>query len=195
MRHRQGLQWVIPTAGLLVLGLPPFAAPSLAEERRETLRAGIGDLSGAKSVEVRDSAGTAVLRGQFVVGSRRSDDNERIAALKAPGANGTAVESNAPAQDKNANGGRKNGDKRDDGDKGRDGKGKGDSGVARGKVEIETTTRFFGLGNSIQKVELSARGLTAGVKYNLLIDGKQIASFDATPRGRAEIVWEGPVPR
>lgn len=192
MRHRPGLQWVIPTAGLLLTSLSPFAATSFAEERR-TLRAEIGDLSGAKTVEVRDAAGQAILRGQFVVGSRRDDDNERIAALKATGTNGAAIDAKAPALEKNGTGGRKNGDKRDDGDGRKNGK--GEKAVARGKVEIESTTRFFGWGNTIQKVELSVRGLTAGATYNLLIDGKQIAPFDATQRGRAEIVWEGTLPR
>ena len=183
MRHRPGLQWVIPTAGLLLTSLSPFAATSFADERRQTLRADIGDLSGAKTVEVRDAAGQAILRGQFVVGSRRDDDNERIAALKATGTNGAAIDANAPALEKNGKGGRKNRN------------GKGEKAVARGKVEIESTTRFFGWGNKVQKVELSVRGLTAGATYNLLIDGKQIAPFGATQRGRAEIVWEGTLPR
>jgi hypothetical protein len=197
MRHRRGLQWVIPAAGLLVLtGVSPFVATCLAEERRLTLRTDIGDLSGSKNVEVRDAAGQAILRGQFVIGSRRDDDNERIAALKSTSTNGATVESNAAAQDKTGGKGKgRDGDSGGDGDRRKDRNGKGEKGIARGKVEIETTTRFFGMGNTIQKLELSARGLTAGATYHLLIDGRQIAAFDAIPRGRADIVWEGPVPR
>ncbi|RPH58235.1 MAG: hypothetical protein EHM89_12725 [Acidobacteria bacterium] len=199
MRLRPWLRWVIPAIGLLLFsGLSPFLVTCVAEER-QALRGDIGDLSGAKSVEVRDAAGMAVLRGQFVIGSRRDDDNERIAALKATGTNGAAVETNPTAQGKNGTGGRKNGEGRRDGDK-RD-KGderrnrKGEKAVARGKVEIETMTRFFGMGATRQKLELSVRGLTAGATYNLLIDGKPIASFAATQRGRADVVWEGPVSR
>lgn len=199
MRHRSGLHCVIPTAGLLVLA-SPFVTTCLADEHR-ALRGDIGDLSGAKSVEVRDTSGQAVLRGQFVVGSRRDDDNERIAALKATGRNGAAADANPPALEKNGTSGRRNGDGRkdgdgrDEGDERRNQNAKGENAVARGKVEIETTTRFFGMGNTIQKLELSVRGLTAGATYNLLIDGKQVSSFDATQRGRAEIVWEGTLPR
>lgn len=199
MRQLPLIQRIIPTAGLLVLtGFSPLVLPSFAAERRETLRGDVGDLSGAKNVEVRDAAGQAVLKGQFVVGSRRDDDTERIAALKATGTNGVAIEAKAP-QEKNGsrrNGdGRGEGDERDDGDRRRNRNGNGENAVARGTIEIETRARFFGIGNTMQTVDLSVRGLAAGARYNLLIDGRPIASFDATPRGRAEIVWEGPLSR
>jgi hypothetical protein len=194
MRHRSGFRWVIPATGLLLLsGLSPFLVTCVADEQRQAPRGDIGDLSGAKSVEVRDAAGMAVLRGQFVIGSRRDDDNERIAALKATGTNGAAVETNPTVQGNNGTGGRRDGDRRDKGDERRNRK--GEKTVARGKVEIETMTRFFGMGATIQKLELSVRGLTAGATYNLLIDGKPIASFAATQRGRADVVWEGPLSR
>jgi hypothetical protein len=199
MRLLPWLRWVIPATGLLLFsGLSPFLVTCVAEEG-QVLRGDIGDLSSAKSVEVRDAAGMAVLRGQFVIGSRRDDDNERIAALKATGTNSAAGETNPTAQEKNGTGGRKNGegprdgDRRDKGDERRNRK--GENTVARGKVEIETLTRFFGLGATRQKLELSVRGLTAGATYNLLIDGKPIASFAATQRGRADVVWEGPLSR
>ena len=118
-----------------------------------------------------------------------------------PALRSAAAEASPPALEKNGTIGRRNGnggrdgDGRDEGDERRNQNAKGENAVARGTVEIETTTRFFGMGNTIQKLELSVRGLTAGATYNLLIDSKQIAVFHATQRGRAEIVWEGTLPR
>jgi hypothetical protein len=189
MRSRSRLRQIIPATGVVILaGFSPFVAECLGQERRQALSTEIGDLSASKNVEVRDAAGQAVLKGQFVVGSRRDDDNERIAALKATTTNTTAVETNPPP----ATGG-KDGRKgeREGGKKARE---KGGNAVPRGQAEIETRTTFFGLGSTTQKLELSVRGLVAGT-YTLVIDGKQIGSFDATQRGRAKIAWEGPVAR
>jgi hypothetical protein len=189
MRSQFRLRQIIPATGLFILaGFSPFVAEGLGQERRQTLSAEVGDLSGSRNVEVRDAAGQAVLRGQFVVGSRRDDDNERIAALKATAANGTAAQTDTPPPPSD----RKGKGERDGGKKGRD---KGGSAVPRGQAEIETRTTYFGLGSTTQKLELSVRGLTASATYTLVIDGKQIGSFGTTQRGRAEFSWEGPVPR
>ncbi|HEY7442974.1 MAG TPA: hypothetical protein VH701_11185 [Vicinamibacterales bacterium] len=191
MRSRFGLRQIIPATGLFILaGFSPFVAECLGQERRATLSSEVGDLSGSKNVEVRDAAGQAVLRGQFVVGSRRDDDNERIAALRATATNGTTAQTDTPPP--SDTGRRKGNGEREGGKKGRD---KGGSTVPRGQAEIETRTTYFGLGNPTQKLELSVRGLAAGATYTLIIDGKQIGSFGTTQRGRAEFSWEGPVPR
>jgi hypothetical protein len=55
------------------------------------LPAGIGDLSNASTIEVKDSAGTVVLRGNFVEVPEDDDDVERKAELiGAAGATGEA---------------------------------------------------------------------------------------------------------
>jgi hypothetical protein len=186
MRSRVGLRQIITAASLLVLpGFSPFVAECLGQERRATLSSEVGDLSGSKNVEVRDAAGQAVLRGQFVVGSRRDDDNERIAALRSTATNGAAAQTDTPPPTDGRKG-------KGGGKKGRD---KGSSTVPRGQAEIETRTTYFGLGSTTQKLELSVRGLAAGATYTLIIDGKQIGAFGTTQRGRAEFSWEGPVPR
>jgi hypothetical protein len=153
------------------------------------LRENIGDLSGAKSVEVQDAAGQPVLRGQFVVGSRRDDDHERIAALRPTGTPAAGEKpaspqgANVTAERNRNNGGRKNKPRR------------GESGSPRGTVEIEMKRAFFGFGSPTQTLELSVRGLSADATYTLLVDEKKIATFTTTARGRAKLAWEGPVPR
>jgi hypothetical protein len=176
---------------LFLVGFPLFVAESLADDRTQRLRENIGDLSGAKSVEVRDAAGQAVLRGQFVVGSRRDDDNERIAALRPSGTPAVGEKPASPQETNitaernrnNGGGGRKNRNRR------------GENRSPRGTVEIETRKAFFGFGSPTQKLELSVRGLSADATYTLLVDEKKIATFNTTARGRAELAWEGPVPR
>ena len=173
MRYRLRRRWLIATYFVFLTGFSPFVVACVAGELQQSLPASTGDLSTARSAELRDAAGQVVLSGQFVDGSRREDDNERIAALKATWAS-------ANGQTENANG------------RGKGSNGKGRDAAARGRVELETKRALFGFGATTQKLELSVRGLTAGANYTLFIDGKQVASFTTTRRGRAEIAWDGP---
>jgi hypothetical protein len=45
-----------------------------------------------------------------------------------------------------------------------------------------------------QEVEFAARGLTVGAMYTLVVDGREVATVAADPRGRIAIEIEIPLP-
>ena len=57
----------------------------------EALPADVGDLSNASTVEIRDNAGTVILRGHFVEMPEDDDDVERKATLAGSGATAKAT--------------------------------------------------------------------------------------------------------
>jgi hypothetical protein len=59
-----------------------------------------------------------------------------------------------------------------------------------GEAEVEFATEL----PTDQEVEFAARELTAGATYRLVVDGRQVASVVADPRGRIAIELEVPLP-
>ncbi len=59
-----------------------------------------------------------------------------------------------------------------------------------GEAEVEFATEM----PTDQEVEFAARELTAGVTYRLVVDGRQVASVVADPRGRIAVELEVPLP-
>ena len=64
------------------------------------------------------------------------------------------------------------------------------SGEVRGEAEVEFATEM----PADQEVEFAARGLEVGVTYTLVVDGREVASVVADPRGRIAIELEVPLP-
>lgn len=63
-------------------------------------------------------------------------------------------------------------------------------GEVMGEAEVEFATEM----PTDQEVEFAARGLTAGATYTLVVDGREVASVAADPRGRIAIELEVPLP-
>jgi hypothetical protein len=59
-----------------------------------------------------------------------------------------------------------------------------------GEAEVEFATEM----PTEQEVEFAARELTAGVTYRLVVDGRQIATVVADPRGRIAVELNVPLP-
>jgi hypothetical protein len=107
------------------------------------------DFRNAATAQIRDSAGTVVLHGTFMLVEEEDDDIERKAAL-APRTGGEVM----------------------------------------GEAEVEFATEM----PADQEVEFAARGLTAGATYTLVVDGREVASVVADPRGRIAIELSVPLP-
>ena len=63
-------------------------------------------------------------------------------------------------------------------------------GGAIGEAEVEFATEM----PTDQEVEFAARELSAGATYRLLVDGRQVASVVADPRGRIAVELRVPLP-
>lgn len=63
-------------------------------------------------------------------------------------------------------------------------------GEVMGEAEVEFATEM----PADQEVEFAARGLTAGATYTLVVDGREVASVVADPRGRIAIELSVPLP-
>ena len=63
-------------------------------------------------------------------------------------------------------------------------------GEVMGEAEVEFATEM----PADQEVEFAARGLTVGAMYMLVVDGREVASVAADPRGRIAIELEIPLP-
>jgi hypothetical protein len=63
-------------------------------------------------------------------------------------------------------------------------------GEVMGEAEVEFATEM----PADQEVEFAARGLTVGALYTLIVDGREIASVAADPRGRIGIELNVPLP-
>jgi hypothetical protein len=63
-------------------------------------------------------------------------------------------------------------------------------GEVMGEAEVEFATEL----PAEQEVEFAARGLTAGAMYTLVVDGREVASVAANPRGRIAIELSVPLP-
>ncbi len=63
-------------------------------------------------------------------------------------------------------------------------------GEVTGEAEVEFATEM----PADQEVEFAARGLTAGARYTLVVDGREVASVVADPRGRIAIELSVPLP-
>ena len=63
-------------------------------------------------------------------------------------------------------------------------------GEVMGEAEVEFATEM----PADQEVEFAARGLTVGAMYTLVVDGREVASVAADPRGRIAIELEIPLP-
>ena len=63
-------------------------------------------------------------------------------------------------------------------------------GEVMGEAEVEFATDM----PAEQEVEVAARGLEAGAMYTLVVDGREVASVVADPRGRIAIEFEVPLP-
>jgi hypothetical protein len=59
-----------------------------------------------------------------------------------------------------------------------------------GEAEVEFATEM----PADQEVEFAARGLTVGATYTLVVDGREVASVAADPRGRIAIEINVPLP-
>jgi hypothetical protein len=59
-----------------------------------------------------------------------------------------------------------------------------------GEAEVEFATEM----PADQEVEFTARGLVAGATYALVVDGREVATVAADPRGRIAIELEVPLP-
>ena len=59
-----------------------------------------------------------------------------------------------------------------------------------GEAEVEFATEM----PTDQEVEFAARELTAGETYQLVVDGRQVASVEADPRGRIAVELKVPLP-
>jgi hypothetical protein len=64
------------------------------------------------------------------------------------------------------------------------------SGDLMGEAEVEFATEM----PADQEVEFAARGLEVGATYTLVVDGREVASVVADPRGRIAIELEVPLP-
>lgn len=63
-------------------------------------------------------------------------------------------------------------------------------GDVMGEAEVEFATEM----PVEQEVEFAARGLVAGATYTLVVDGREVATVAADPRGRIAIEIEVPLP-
>jgi hypothetical protein len=63
-------------------------------------------------------------------------------------------------------------------------------GAVMGEAEVEFATEL----PADQEVEFTARGLVAGATYTLVVDGREVATVAADPRGRIAIELEVPLP-
>lgn len=63
-------------------------------------------------------------------------------------------------------------------------------GEVMGEAEVEFATEM----PADQEVEFAARGLEVGATYTLIVDGREVASVVADPRGRIAIELEVPLP-
>jgi hypothetical protein len=63
-------------------------------------------------------------------------------------------------------------------------------GEVMGEAEVEFATEL----PADQEVEFAARGLVAGATYTLVVDGRELATVAADPRGRIAIELEVPLP-
>jgi len=63
-------------------------------------------------------------------------------------------------------------------------------GEVMGEAEVEFATEM----PVDQEVEFAARGLEVGATYTLVVDGREVASVVADPRGRIAIELEVPLP-
>jgi hypothetical protein len=63
-------------------------------------------------------------------------------------------------------------------------------GGVMGEAEVEFATEM----PADQEVEFTARGLVAGATYTLIVDGREVATVAADPRGRIAIELEVPLP-
>jgi len=63
-------------------------------------------------------------------------------------------------------------------------------GEVMGEAEVEFATEM----PADQEVEFAARGLEIGATYTLVVDGREVASVVADPRGRIAIELEVPLP-
>jgi hypothetical protein len=63
-------------------------------------------------------------------------------------------------------------------------------GEVMGEAEVEFATEM----PADQEVEFAARGLEVGATYTLVVDGREVASVVADPRGRIAIELEVPLP-
>jgi hypothetical protein len=63
-------------------------------------------------------------------------------------------------------------------------------GEVMGEAEVEFATEM----PADQEVEFAARGLEVGATYTLAVDGREVASVVADPRGRIAIELEVPLP-
>jgi len=63
-------------------------------------------------------------------------------------------------------------------------------GEIMGEAEVEFATEM----PADQEVEFAARGLVVGATYTLVVDGREVASVVADPRGRIAFELEVPLP-
>jgi hypothetical protein len=63
-------------------------------------------------------------------------------------------------------------------------------GEVMGEAEVEFATEM----PADQEVEFTARGLVAGATYTLVVDGREVETLAADPRGRIAIELEVPLP-
>ena len=63
-------------------------------------------------------------------------------------------------------------------------------GEVMGEAEVEFATEM----PADQEVEFAARGLEVGATYTLVVDGREVASVVADPRGRIAIELDVPLP-
>jgi hypothetical protein len=63
-------------------------------------------------------------------------------------------------------------------------------GEVMGEAEVEFATEM----PADQEVEFTARGLVAGATYTLVVDGREVATVTADPRGRIAIELDVPLP-
>jgi hypothetical protein len=63
-----------------------------------------------------------------------------------------------------------------------------------GEVMGEAEVEFVREMPADQEVEFAARGLVAGEAYSLVVDGREVATVTADPRGRIAIELEVPLP-
>lgn len=114
---------------------------------QETVRS--ADFRNATTAEIRDSHGTVVLHGTFMLVEEEDDDIERKAAL----ARTTGAD-------------------------------------VLGEAEVEFATEM----PADQEVEFAAKGLTGGMTYMLIVDGRQVAAVVADTRGRIAVEVRVPLP-
>ena len=85
---------ILPLVGMLLLcGYAAFAVirtGNKVQEVKQPLPSSVGDLAGAKLVEIKDAAGQVVLSGNFALENKQDGDVEGKALLTGTGINATA---------------------------------------------------------------------------------------------------------